>query len=325
MEVTGLVISVAGLASLFSTCVRLFDVIGAGRRHGRDYQVLLCKLEVERLRLVLWGENVGIPGHATSDEQREKVTQPAEIPHVAVNPCLGHPEISSSIFNILSCLKLVFEDAETLEQRYGLIKRDHSMSLVERSLRSLEFNRAYVKLRLQINETQRSAKFTAKARWAVSDMTKFRALIEDIKGFNDGLYNLIPVISATDLAKIPAEIRLSDNPQSLEIPSRDSKTDPNTSSENKTARPTDLSSDASTSRSVDKLENGDDFALRLEDMLCKRSKGSVQVTTWRTDAPSFSASSSWRGLDQDWERYSVPSEISHVGLGTTSVWHRNPH
>jgi Prion-inhibition and propagation len=322
MEVTGLVIGVAGLTSLFGTCVRLLDVIGSGKRHGRDYQVLLCMLEAERVRLLLWGEKVGIPSHAASDE-REKFTQSAVIPHVIVNPCLGHPEISSSIVNILSCLKLVFEDAEKLEQRYGLIKRDHLVSPMEHNLISPIFKHAYVKLQFQMSETQRSAKFTSKARWAVSDKTKFRSFIGDIKVFNDSLYSLISDISSTDPTKIEAEIRLSDNLQSLEIPSRVSKADPNRMSENTTTRPVDLSSDAPTSRSADELQNADDLALRLENVLSKRSNGSVRVTTWRTNAPSFSASSSCRGL-QHQERYSVPSKISHVGLGTISA-HHSPH
>lgn len=59
-EAAGLALGVAGLAGLFSTCFQLFELFEMGSNHRKDYKALLCKLKVEKVRFLLWGEGAGV-------------------------------------------------------------------------------------------------------------------------------------------------------------------------------------------------------------------------------------------------------------------------
>jgi Prion-inhibition and propagation len=55
MEVAGVVLGaggLAGLAGLFSACVDCFAFIQSGHAHGRDLEILLTKLDVEKARIL---------------------------------------------------------------------------------------------------------------------------------------------------------------------------------------------------------------------------------------------------------------------------------
>ena len=52
VEPIGLTVGVIALASLFSTCVECFDLLDAGRGFGRDYELLIIQLQLEKTRLL---------------------------------------------------------------------------------------------------------------------------------------------------------------------------------------------------------------------------------------------------------------------------------
>ena len=56
----GLAFSAISLAGLFQTCLDCYDLIDRGRNCGRDLGRLLTRLEIEKLRLSMWGESVDI-------------------------------------------------------------------------------------------------------------------------------------------------------------------------------------------------------------------------------------------------------------------------
>ena len=52
-DIAGLAVGVAGA---WKTCVQIFDIVDSGRKYGMEYELLRVKLEVERIRLLTWGD-----------------------------------------------------------------------------------------------------------------------------------------------------------------------------------------------------------------------------------------------------------------------------
>ena len=57
VEAAGLVL---GVLALWQNCIEVFGVIDSVRRYGVDYEVLCVEFEVERMRLLCWGDAVGL-------------------------------------------------------------------------------------------------------------------------------------------------------------------------------------------------------------------------------------------------------------------------
>ena len=52
----------ASLVTLFGTCIQCFDYFQATRSFPGRYDLLLVKLDVEKVRLIAWGDAVGFLG-----------------------------------------------------------------------------------------------------------------------------------------------------------------------------------------------------------------------------------------------------------------------
>jgi len=102
-DVAGLVI---GVVTAWETCVRVFEIIDSGKKYGMDYEVLRVKLEVERIRLLVWGEAVGL-----SEVERGKPSPDAR---------LNREDVRTVVLRLLGCIQHVFEHSERLQDRYGL-------------------------------------------------------------------------------------------------------------------------------------------------------------------------------------------------------------
>jgi hypothetical protein len=103
-EAAGLVL---GVVALWKTCVQIFDAIDSGRRYGMDYELLRVKLEVERIRLLNWGD-----GNDSSEP----------------NPRLKREEVKSAVTRVLGCIQHIFENSERLQNTYGLEADDRAAS-----------------------------------------------------------------------------------------------------------------------------------------------------------------------------------------------------
>ena len=58
--VAGLALSAVSVAALFTTCVDCFNIVVSAREIDRDYELLCTELSLQKLRLFLWGESVGL-------------------------------------------------------------------------------------------------------------------------------------------------------------------------------------------------------------------------------------------------------------------------
>jgi hypothetical protein len=105
IEPISLTIGAVALASLFSLCIQCFDLIEVGYNLGLDYELLIIKLSIEKRRLMIWGEAVGI---LRPDQDRDKL--------------LDEPETHELIDRILTNIQKIFQDTDALRLKYGLEK-----------------------------------------------------------------------------------------------------------------------------------------------------------------------------------------------------------
>jgi hypothetical protein len=105
MEPVSFAMGAVALASLFSVCVECFDLIEVSRNVGVDYEILIVKLSIEKRRLMIWGEAVGV---LRPDQDRDQF--------------LDEPETHALIERILVNIQKMFHDAEAMRGKYGLEK-----------------------------------------------------------------------------------------------------------------------------------------------------------------------------------------------------------
>ncbi|MCJ1295195.1 hypothetical protein MMC34_006757 [Xylographa carneopallida] len=187
MEVTGLAVGVVALASLFTTCVECWDYVGAARSHGRDYELLATRLEVEKTRFLIWGDTVGLlkPGRNGCDVDLES------------------PMVKEAIERCLTCIQSIFTDSKALSSRYGLLEKDLPDFKINRvSLSSnqfLKFKASYKQFQARVKGVQQKTDFLGKTRWAIHDRTKFSILVDDLRGFIDSLKDITNSITTRTL------------------------------------------------------------------------------------------------------------------------------
>ena len=103
-EPISLTVGVVALASLFSTCIECFDFFKAGQRLEEDIDILLIKLDLEKTRMLIWGNAVGIL--KAEDEGR------------AVE--LSEPSTSTLVGRCLERVQSLLSNTEDLQKAYGL-------------------------------------------------------------------------------------------------------------------------------------------------------------------------------------------------------------
>jgi hypothetical protein len=58
--VAGLAFGIVGLAGLFTTAIQAFDRVTAAREYSENFHLFVTQVEASRLRIVLWGQSVGL-------------------------------------------------------------------------------------------------------------------------------------------------------------------------------------------------------------------------------------------------------------------------
>lgn len=168
VEPISLSIGAIALASLFSTCIQCFDYIDSAKSYGRDFELLTTKLEIQKTRLLMWGQSVGV---AFVDGPIERLWW--------WDSPLCRPVIQS----ILECIHVLFEDTHRLTTRYGLKQSKEARAQPNHKAAFGVFS--IFKVRME--GKQRQAGVARKARWAIHDKAKFENLITDLRQFIDGL------------------------------------------------------------------------------------------------------------------------------------------
>ncbi len=178
LEIPAFVIGVAGI---FTSCIDAFNYFKFYQGATRDIEVVLLKLDIEKARLLIWGENVGI---------------------LSANP-RGSPLLNQGmaelIKDILSVIQDLLTDSEKLRTRYGVRAPDSSVPrMVDYiSKKSLAIFTPLRTRFLARNSTALASltrgSAAARTKWAIHDREKFQGLVVDLAHFVDRLFELAKI------------------------------------------------------------------------------------------------------------------------------------
>ena len=209
MEPIGFGIGIAGLASVFTSCVDCFEYIQLGRQFGKDYGKCLLRLDTARLRISRWGTAVGL-----SPEPRLK------------------PQISASDEEIRLAQSLLeqildsFGDAEKLSERFKKhtsIQNANSSELLVYNA-TFDIDADYQRLHLKMHdialERQKGTSIRKKVTWALFEKKRFEGMIEDVDTFTSRLVDLFPAAQNDQKALCITEVSTINNSQDLALLSK---------------------------------------------------------------------------------------------------------
>ncbi|RFU34279.1 hypothetical protein B7463_g2095, partial [Scytalidium lignicola] len=170
MDPVSLGIGVVGLASLFTTCLDLWDFVDAGRSHATSFDLLQTKLDNQRILFIIWAKKVGFGTPVGYDKR------------------LDEPLIRPVIERNLNHIKLIFSNTGNLERRYGIKIKDAQpqTALVQRGSPAI-WESSYQRFRSHLKRTQQQASVWKVTRWSIRDESKFGKLIQDL---SDLIWNL---------------------------------------------------------------------------------------------------------------------------------------
>ncbi|OBT67348.1 hypothetical protein VE03_03016 [Pseudogymnoascus sp. 23342-1-I1] len=178
---------------LFTTTLGIFDGVRSAAQFSATDEVLRVKIEVEKVRLIIWGQSIGLNG---SPEQRDD----------ALNVALGEEYLRTAVPGLLVCFNKLFEDSEKLKDRYGLVQRvNQGTGSTCYQLLGHTFSGTYSRYRGGLLEGFKDFKMP----WAVSDEKLFRGLVEELKAINSSLNHMLPTIRNQTRVRLHTDIMQS--------------------------------------------------------------------------------------------------------------------
>ncbi|RYP20524.1 hypothetical protein DL767_009427 [Monosporascus sp. MG133] len=180
LEVPGILLAVAGL---FSSCVDAFAYFKLAQCADREVEVALLKLDVEKARLLIWGNEMGI---FSTGPQR---------------PQLLDERVIELIQDILSQVETLLTDSETLRTSYGMRTLETPLNLnrvvdyvSSKSLAvfRISASRFWARNASRLSGAPRRNNI-ARTRWAIYERERFQGLVNDVKHFVDSLFDLVKI------------------------------------------------------------------------------------------------------------------------------------
>jgi hypothetical protein len=189
MEVAGLTLGVVSLAGLFNTCIEAFSYLKAAQALERDLEILLVKLDIQKARLLSWGNSVGIV--RALDDGRSAILE---------------DEVTVQVIKrTLESIHVLLTNSQQLRDRYDMHEVPPESSNIT-TLRYMElvsptsmtiFRRSYTRLRNRIITNNSRVPASNRVIWAIQDREKFGSLVDDLRDLVDGLVTLLtPVVQS---------------------------------------------------------------------------------------------------------------------------------
>lgn len=182
VERAGLPTGAIALATLFGTCVECFDYFRVPRSLKKDLEILFVRLDVEKTRILLWANAIGILN--SKSEGRD--------------PQLQDDEVEKSVERCLWSIRTLLTDAEGLQNQYGLRPAtEGSTSRAPKDLPSANgvamFRASYNRFCVRYSGSQGRVSALSKEKWTIYDKPKFEILVNDLRGLVDGLIQVVQV------------------------------------------------------------------------------------------------------------------------------------
>jgi Prion-inhibition and propagation len=183
IEPVSFTIGIVALASLFSTCIECFDYFKTGQHLEEEFEILLVKLDLEKTRLLIWGNAVGVL--KTEDEGR--AVELSEAPKAEL------------IGRCLERINSLLSDTDKLQNEYGLqasveagAKSGRSSNVVSANSMNI-FKTSYRRFWVRFASKQTRSGLLMRTKWAIRDKPKFESLIVHLRDFIDGLHQVLSV------------------------------------------------------------------------------------------------------------------------------------
>jgi hypothetical protein len=106
-EIAGLVL---GAVALWRSCVQVFEVIDSSRGHGMEYEIMLVKIEVERVRLEKRGDTISF-----GDLERNNEELAPGSPPLLSDSLLRRRNVIEVVERVLGCIQHIFDNTQRLE------------------------------------------------------------------------------------------------------------------------------------------------------------------------------------------------------------------
>jgi Prion-inhibition and propagation len=195
-EAVGLALAGAGLLSLFSTCLDVLDIIDTASSYGRDVSLLNQMFDNQRYQLVMWA-NACFRSPASFDRRLLDALPRAQIQ------------------NNLNCVHLLLEDESRLQKQFGLNKARQINTAAVTTPQNAVFQHAFVVFRNRIRQTQQTASLKEIVRWSIRDRKKFLELINFLKTYIDGLWDVAKSLGLGYLQRQEAEATMHTLPDEV--------------------------------------------------------------------------------------------------------------
>lgn len=191
-EVVGTAIGVVGLlGQLFDGCVKAYAYFTTAAQLDSDSARLLTKVQIEETRLLVWGREWGVA-------EGKLEAHLAAATHVQ-----GSDVLSKMAAGILSQLHRTISDFKVLREKYGIKEevgaggasegKSDGGRVLGKGKKGKKGGFGGASPNTSVDKLERGWKeLTLRTRWAIGDKEKFITLLQDLKDFNDGLYDLFP-------------------------------------------------------------------------------------------------------------------------------------
>jgi Prion-inhibition and propagation len=193
MAGVGEALGAISLGALFSTCVECFSYFRASQRMEKDCDILLVKLDIEKTRLLVWGNTVGL----------------LDIPTHGRNSILEKADTIELLHRCLNGIESLLTDADQLTKVYGVAKHStlggQEIDFVSSNSMVL-FRTAWKRFRIRNASVISKPSLLSKTKWGIYKKETFQGFVNDLKDLIDGLYEIAPVPRETLNYTVEADV-----------------------------------------------------------------------------------------------------------------------
>ncbi|KAK8071397.1 ubiquitin-conjugating enzyme E2-16 kDa [Apiospora hydei] len=212
-EVAGLALGVLGIAGLFTSCIENFDIVVRAKDFGDDFDHFCTRLSLERVRLALWGETLGL-----------MPSWPDQKPQVPYNHAIDREDIQPSIVACLCQLLDLLTRADVITERYALdctplSTQAYSQEVTQTPRGMLVLRDSFQKFKERIRKNQKQKSVWKVTRWSIHDCAQFEALVDKVHKLLDGLESITNALGVLERQRerLLEEVDSESDAQSLSL------------------------------------------------------------------------------------------------------------